>query len=168
MPRPFIIVKANFSVSCVTILDDIFMSFYFYGGIYICKWKRFRGFPKHKPYNVCPWDPPAGKSKQYVHSLGDDFMSMIKKEEMLTKEMIINSAKNAKPSFQKKWKQSEWLHGKQTSVADISSSDPALPNLGARFILSEYSAVCNYVQFCVFWQYIPCYNKWSFPMPSHP
>lgn len=55
-----------------------------------------------------------------------------RKKAILTKE-IINTAKNAKPSFQKKkWKQSEWLHGKESSVADISSLAPALPNLGAQ------------------------------------
>jgi len=35
-------------------------------------------------------------------------------------------------------------------------------------VLLEYGSVCNYLEFFVFWQYIPCYNKWSFPMPSHP
>lgn len=52
---------------------------------------------------------------------------------MLIKEMIINTAKNPKPSFPKeKWKWSEWLHGKESGVTDISSLALALPNLGTQ------------------------------------
>lgn len=64
--------------------------------------------PKHKTYNVCSWDPAAGVSKQYFHSLRDGFMSMIKILKMFPGEMIIKTARNAKSSLQKKkWKQSE-------------------------------------------------------------
>lgn len=89
------------------------------------------GFPNTKP-TMFALEILQLERANSMFTLWGMISSIIKKEEMLTKEMIINSAKNAKPSFQKKWKQSEWLHGKQSSVADISSLDPALPNLGAR------------------------------------
>lgn len=60
---------------------------------------------------------------------------MIKIKEMFPREMILKTSKNAKSKSQslqkKKWKQSEWLDGKEGSVVDILSLGPALPNLGA-------------------------------------
>lgn len=51
---------------------------------------------------------------------------------MSAKEMIVSTAKNPKPSFPKKWKQSEWLHGKECSVTDISSLTLAFSNVGTQ------------------------------------
>lgn len=68
-----------------------------------CKGPRV---PKHKTYNVCPWDPAGGVSKQYFHSLRDDFMSVIKIKEIFP-----------------------WGND---SVVDVLSLAPAIPNLGAK------------------------------------
>lgn len=47
--------------------------------------------------------------------------------------MFIKTAKNTKSNLQKKkWKQREWLDGKESSIVDISSLAPAFPNLDAK------------------------------------
>lgn len=93
--------------------------------------KDAMGLSQPKNYNAFHWDPPTEKREQCVHPLRR-FHKYIKEIEMLTKKMMVNTAKNAKISFQKKkWKESKWLQDKDCSVADILRLAPGLPRLSA-------------------------------------
>lgn len=75
MPTPLIIINTNLSVCCATVFFNFILFLWHHLHPQIAK---VPGLPKHKTYNVCPWNPAGGVSKQCFHSLRDGFMSMVK------------------------------------------------------------------------------------------